>query len=205
MQTALRSMRDFFDVYHDHSTRARSVHFPAIAQRARPAHRPRAAALRSVFGARCGAHLDQRQCRGAAAACRRRGAEAGEAEPVERWKGIAEPGSATALGLDALLAQDPSFDARHFLTGGRAAYEMIVTAYAQGDRRNLKNLLSKEVYDGFEPRSRNARAAARRPKPASFRSTRPTSPAPMSRARPRRSRCVSCRNWSRSRATATAT
>ena len=72
------------------------------------------------------------------------------AEPAERWKGIAEPGSPAALGLDALVAQDPSFDAQHFITGGRAAYEMIVTAYAQGDRRNLKNLLSKEVYDGFE-------------------------------------------------------
>jgi predicted lipid-binding transport protein (Tim44 family) len=73
-----------------------------------------------------------------------------EAAPVERWKGIAEAGSATAIGLDALVAQDPTFDAQHFLTGARAAYEMIVTAYAQGDRRNLKNLLSKEVYDGFE-------------------------------------------------------
>ena len=73
-----------------------------------------------------------------------------DAEPEERWKGIAEPGSATAIGLDALLVQDPSFDARHFLIGARQAYEMIVTAYAQGDRRNLKNLLSKEVYDGFE-------------------------------------------------------
>jgi predicted lipid-binding transport protein (Tim44 family) len=72
------------------------------------------------------------------------------APPVERWKGIAEPGSPTALGLDALAAQDPEFDAQHFITGARAAYEMIVTAYAQGDRRNLKNLLSKEVYDGFE-------------------------------------------------------
>src|SRR5687768_18240290 len=30
-----------------------------------------------------------------------------DAEPVERWKGIAEPGSPAALGLDALLAQDP--------------------------------------------------------------------------------------------------
>ena len=75
---------------------------------------------------------------------------AAEAEPVDRWKGIAEPGSAAAVGLDAVLAQDPSFDAAHFLTGARAAYEMIVTAYAQGDRRTLKNLLSKEVYDGFE-------------------------------------------------------
>ena len=27
---------------------------------------------------------------------------------------------------------------------------MIVTAYAEGDRRTLKNLLSREVYDGFE-------------------------------------------------------
>jgi predicted lipid-binding transport protein (Tim44 family) len=78
------------------------------------------------------------------------GKPAAEAEPVDRWKGIAEQGSPTALGLDTLLTQDPAFDARHFLTGARAAYEMIVTAYAQGDRRSLKNLLSKEVYDGFE-------------------------------------------------------
>ena len=48
------------------------------------------------------------------------------------------------------MAQDPTFDPKHFLTGARAAYEMIVTAYAQGDRRSLKNLLAKEVYDGFE-------------------------------------------------------
>ena len=29
------------------------------------------------------------------------------------------------------------------------AYEMIVMAYADGDRKTLKNLLSREVYDGF--------------------------------------------------------
>jgi predicted lipid-binding transport protein (Tim44 family) len=29
------------------------------------------------------------------------------------------------------------------------AYEMIVLAYADGDRRTLKNLLSREVFDGF--------------------------------------------------------
>ena len=75
---------------------------------------------------------------------------AADVEPAERWKGVAEAGSATATGLDAIVAQDPTFDAKHFVTGARAAYEMIVTAYAQGDRRNLKNLLSKEVYDGFE-------------------------------------------------------
>jgi predicted lipid-binding transport protein (Tim44 family) len=70
--------------------------------------------------------------------------------PAERWKGVAEVGSPAAAGLDAILAQDRDFDPKHFITGARAAYEMIVTAYAQGDRRNLKNLLSKDVYDGFE-------------------------------------------------------
>jgi predicted lipid-binding transport protein (Tim44 family) len=73
-----------------------------------------------------------------------------DADPAERWKGITEPGSAIASGLDAIVAEDPSFDPKHFLAGARAAYEMIVTAYAQGDRRNLKTLLSREVYEGFE-------------------------------------------------------
>jgi predicted lipid-binding transport protein (Tim44 family) len=76
---------------------------------------------------------------------------AADAEPAaERWKGIVEQDSPAALGLDALVAQDPAFDPKQFLAGARTAYEMIVTAYAQGDRRALKNLLSKEVYDGFE-------------------------------------------------------
>jgi predicted lipid-binding transport protein (Tim44 family) len=69
---------------------------------------------------------------------------------AERWKGVAEPGSAVAAGLDAIAQEDDSFDAKDFLTGARAAYEMIVTAYAAGDRRQLKNLLGREVYDGFE-------------------------------------------------------
>jgi predicted lipid-binding transport protein (Tim44 family) len=72
------------------------------------------------------------------------------AEPVDRWKGIAASGSATAAGLDAIFAADKSFDPRHFLTGARAAYEMIVVAFAQGDRRILREWLSKEVYDSFE-------------------------------------------------------
>src|SRR5687767_9305635 len=68
------------------------------------------------------------------------------AEPVDRWKGIAEPGSALAAGLDAIAREDKSFDAKQFLAGARTAYDMIVTAYAAGDRRQLKSLLGKEVY-----------------------------------------------------------
>jgi predicted lipid-binding transport protein (Tim44 family) len=71
-------------------------------------------------------------------------------DPAERWKGVAEQGSPVASGLDAIARDDKSFDAKHFVTGARTAYEMIVLAYAQGDRRTLKSLLSREVYEGFE-------------------------------------------------------
>ena len=72
------------------------------------------------------------------------------APPTDRWKGLAEPGTPLAQGLDAIAAQDSSFDPRHFLSGARSAYEMIVLAFANGDRRALKDLLSSEVYDSFE-------------------------------------------------------
>jgi len=72
------------------------------------------------------------------------------ATPVERWAGVAAAGSPIAAGLDAIFGADPTFEGKHFVTGARAAYEMIVNAYAEGDRRTLKNLLSREVYDGFE-------------------------------------------------------
>jgi predicted lipid-binding transport protein (Tim44 family) len=80
------------------------------------------------------------------------------AEPADRWRGIAEHGSAVAKGLDAIAAADPNFDAQHFIAGARAAYEMIVNAFAAGDRRALKGLLSREVYDGFEAAIREREA-----------------------------------------------
>jgi len=75
------------------------------------------------------------------------------AQPVDRAEskeGIAEPGSSVARGLDAIARKDKSFTANHFLGGAQTAYEMIVLAYAQGDRRVLRKLLSREVYEGFE-------------------------------------------------------
>jgi predicted lipid-binding transport protein (Tim44 family) len=72
------------------------------------------------------------------------------APAADRWKGVADTGSSVAAGLDAIAAADQSFDAGHFITGARAAYEMIVTAFAEGDRRQLRSLLSREVYDGFD-------------------------------------------------------
>jgi predicted lipid-binding transport protein (Tim44 family) len=79
-------------------------------------------------------------------------------EPAERWKGVAEKGSAVATGLDAIVEGDKSFDANHFIAGARAAYEMIVGAFAAGDRRTLKNLLAREVYEGFDAAIREREA-----------------------------------------------
>jgi predicted lipid-binding transport protein (Tim44 family) len=70
--------------------------------------------------------------------------------PGERWKDVAVNGSPVAAGLDAIAGVDSDFDAKHFLTGARAAYEMIVSAFAEGDKRTLKGLLSRDVYEGFE-------------------------------------------------------
>jgi predicted lipid-binding transport protein (Tim44 family) len=52
-------------------------------------------------------------------------------------------------GLREVRAADPTFDPKEFVKGAGMAYEMIVTAYAEGDRKSLRNLLSREVYDGF--------------------------------------------------------
>jgi len=71
------------------------------------------------------------------------------AEKPDRWAGIAEAGTPVAAGLDAIKRAQPDFNAAHFLTGAKAAYEMIVTAFAQGDRKTLKGLLARDVFDNF--------------------------------------------------------
>ncbi len=63
---------------------------------------------------------------------------------------FAKPGSELNLSLREVLKNDPSFDPKEFLNGAKMAYEMIVMAFADGDRKTLKNLLSREVYDGFD-------------------------------------------------------
>lgn len=52
-------------------------------------------------------------------------------------------------GLLEILKQDSDFDPQQFLQGAKSAYEMIVVAFAEGNRRMLKDLLDLDVYDGF--------------------------------------------------------
>ncbi|MBS0333511.1 MAG: TIM44-related membrane protein TimA [Proteobacteria bacterium] len=65
--------------------------------------------------------------------------------------GVAGAGDGVQLtGLAAVKAADPAFDLGRFLGGARSAYEIIVKAFAAGDRAQLRNLLSPAVMAGFD-------------------------------------------------------
>ena len=66
-----------------------------------------------------------------------------------RVRNFAGGNTTLAGGLIDILKADMSFDPDAFVKGAKQAYEMIVTAFAGGDRKALKGLLSSEVYDGF--------------------------------------------------------
>lgn len=78
-----------------------------------------------------------------------RGAGTAEVSVEERLKDFAPKGSPLAKGLMSIVKADPGFDPGQFLKGAKAAYEMIVMAFAGGNKRTLRQLLGKDVYDGF--------------------------------------------------------
>ncbi len=54
-----------------------------------------------------------------------------------------------ARGLIDIANRDAVFDPVEFMKGARAAYEMIVMGFAEGNRNLLHDLLSPEVFAGF--------------------------------------------------------
>jgi predicted lipid-binding transport protein (Tim44 family) len=98
--------------------------------------------LYSVLGRRVGRQPEDVQAD--AAAHDRVKPPLGEAEPEPLPDGV------ILTGLAAVRASDPNFEIGPFLAGAKGAYEMVVRAFAEGDRTALKNLLSAEVYDSFE-------------------------------------------------------
>jgi len=69
--------------------------------------------------------------------------------PAPEIDRIAPSGSALNAALRTILSVDRNFDPSAFVEGGKAAYEAIVTAFAEGDRTTLRQLLSHEVNEGF--------------------------------------------------------
>jgi predicted lipid-binding transport protein (Tim44 family) len=86
--------------------------------------------------------------------------QAAASKPLVPAAAIAAPSSS---GLLDIQLADRTFDTPTFLTGARAAYDQIVTAFARGEREVLRPLLSPDVYAAFD-----AGITARSETPATF-------------------------------------
>lgn len=119
--------------------------------------------LRSVLGRRTGNEKPPRDLYGSPdSAASPNGPDAGKVvtlprrdvvEDENRFAAIdafAAPGTPLNESLREMSKADPSFNPKEFVNGARMAYEMIVMAFADGDRKALKGLLSREVYEGFD-------------------------------------------------------
>jgi predicted lipid-binding transport protein (Tim44 family) len=80
----------------------------------------------------------------------RRDASTEEDDRFAAIDAFAPAGTSLNESLREINKADASFNPKEFVNGARMAYEMIVMAFADGDRKALKNLLSREVYDGFD-------------------------------------------------------
>ena len=67
----------------------------------------------------------------------------------ERIGDVVTADSTARAGLVAIADADSVFDPTHFVQGAKAAYELVVTEYAGGNRKALKPLLSPDVFEGF--------------------------------------------------------
>jgi predicted lipid-binding transport protein (Tim44 family) len=71
------------------------------------------------------------------------------ADGEQRVREFAAGNSEVSQGLVDIFRSDASFDPDHFIQGAKAAYEIIVTAFAEGNSKTLKGLLDPVVYEGF--------------------------------------------------------
>lgn len=70
--------------------------------------------------------------------------------PEEESEAVKSLDSDSRKALDGMTAAEPSFILDEFLDGARAAYEMILMAYEEGDRDTLKSLLTPDVFAAFD-------------------------------------------------------
>ncbi len=67
----------------------------------------------------------------------------------EQIRKFAEDATVLSTGLHEIANSDKNFDPEQFMQGAERAYEMIITAFSEGDKRTLKKLLAKDVLTGF--------------------------------------------------------
>ncbi len=76
-----------------------------------------------------------------------------------KGKADASPADVLASGLAQIKAADPAFDSDDFLSGSRMAFDLILGAYAAGETRTLRPLLSDEVFGNFSQAIRSREQA----------------------------------------------
>ena len=69
-------------------------------------------------------------------------------EPVEASSPVFT--GPAAGGLEEIYKADNNFETSNFLQGAKAAYEMIVDAFAQGNRDELRPMLDDDVYEAWD-------------------------------------------------------
>lgn len=70
-------------------------------------------------------------------------------DPANRPKVRLAYDGPAAGGLEAISGADSRFDPESFIDGARAAYDMIIRAYAAGDRESLRGLLADRVLENY--------------------------------------------------------
>jgi predicted lipid-binding transport protein (Tim44 family) len=73
-----------------------------------------------------------------------------EAVPLPPGRDLPDPLNPAGRALAAMQDVDRRFDPAQFLTGAEAAFRLIVTAFAAGDRAKLRPLLNEEIFGHFE-------------------------------------------------------
>lgn len=110
--------------------------------------------LGSVLGKRTGHERQGREPFGRIGGKDAGGSDAGNDNIVTMPTRAAPPEEEEAdTPLGAAITQiklaDPSFSRKGFLEGARGAFEMIITAFALGDMKTLRTMLSNDVYENF--------------------------------------------------------
>ena len=57
--------------------------------------------------------------------------------------------TSVAAGVTQIKDAEPSFDEDQFVQGAKTAFELVITAFAAGDGKTLRTLLSDQVYENF--------------------------------------------------------
>lgn len=106
--------------------------------------------LRSVLGTRDGFEgRNEALPPPGASRMNRKGLEVIEGGPDRDIADHVAEGSDAARALQAMKLVEPSFSVGGFLQGARGAYEMILTAFAEGDLDKIRPFITPEVAESF--------------------------------------------------------